>query len=112
MSPSIFSFSVCSRNRSASDDIYVTDYENNAIRKLSIDNTWSLVAKGDQLIWPDSLALSHDGSLYVTSTQINRGKNIRGTDERIKPFKIYKIKGESGPLLLGAGKAAKAAKAP
>ena len=85
----------------AEGTIYVTDFENNAIHARATDGTLKTLVSDPRLLWPDSMALAPDGTLYFTCTQIQRGKALRGKDERSKPFTFWSVKTGSKPLLLG-----------
>lgn len=56
-------------------NLYLTSLEDNAVKRWSPSKKGDLelVAKDSLLIWPDSLANSSDGSMFVTSSQINLG---------------------------------------
>jgi sugar lactone lactonase YvrE len=81
--------------------LYLTDYEHNQVRRRDPDGTIETVAAGDDLLWPDTLALRLDGTLVITATQIERGKHLRGTDQRMRPFTVWQTPTDSRPLLLG-----------
>ena len=83
---------------SADGAIYVTDYENGAIRKRGADGRLVPFLRDPRLSWPDSMALAADGTLYVTATQIHRGADFRGADERVKPFRVWRTRTSSAPL--------------
>jgi sugar lactone lactonase YvrE len=52
------------------------------------------VVSDDRLSWPDSLAWAPDGSLYVTTSQIqNMPRFNGGKDMRTTPYHLYKIIG-------------------
>ena len=56
------------------------------------------IADDERLAWPDSLAISPGGELYVTASQIhlsprfNHGKSLRTT-----PYRLFKLKLEDSP---------------
>lgn len=85
---------------SAEGTIYVTDYENGSILRRIKEGRLSPFVTDARLLWPDSMALSSDGTLYVTATQIHRGPDMRGGDERVKPFRVWRIRTTTHPLLL------------
>jgi sugar lactone lactonase YvrE len=80
--------------------LYLTDYENNAIRRRNRDGSIAVLAKGDQLLWPDSMSLRSDGTLIVTTTQIERSPRLRGSDQRIRPFTVWQLATDGQPLFL------------
>lgn len=78
--------------------IYLTDFENNAIHRLSPSGKMETVIKDDRLQWPDTLALKSDGTLLVTVTQIHRSAMFRGKDERQRPFALFSLETDSQPM--------------
>jgi sugar lactone lactonase YvrE len=86
---------------SADGPIFVTDVEGNAIHRRRTDGAMEVLVRDPRLLWPDSMALAADGTLFVTATQIERGKNVRGTDQRRRPFTVWSVATGSKPLLLG-----------
>jgi sugar lactone lactonase YvrE len=78
--------------------LYSTDYENGAIQRRDQNGEWTVVAQDPRMLWPDSLALAPDGTLYFTNTQIERGERVRGKDERERPFRVFGVKTDSRPL--------------
>jgi sugar lactone lactonase YvrE len=84
--------------------LYLTDYENQAIHRRSADGTIDVVASDDRLLWPDSMTLGSDGTLYFTATQIERSSLLRGGDERLRPFTVWRIDTDSRPLALAPSK--------
>jgi DNA-binding beta-propeller fold protein YncE len=56
-------------------NLYLTSIEDHSIKRWSPSKKGALelVVQDSQLIWPDTLANAPDGSMYVTSSQINLG---------------------------------------
>jgi sugar lactone lactonase YvrE len=72
--------------------IYYGDYENNSVRRYSLDGTTELLAHDSRILWPDTLSLT-DGYLYFTANQLNRQPNYHdGKDLRVKPYVLFRIK--------------------
>jgi len=85
----------------ADGSVYFTDVENNAIRRRpGPGGPLEIVVDAPQLLWPDSMALASDGTLYFTATQIERGEAFRGSDERRKPFTLWQVRVGTPPIRL------------
>jgi sugar lactone lactonase YvrE len=87
---------VCSTDGMICDDqgnLYLGDIENREIIRYGPDGKTRILLKDERLLWPDSYAISRDGHLFITCSQIhlmpeyNDGKNMRTT-----PYEIFKIK--------------------
>ncbi|CAF3555619.1 unnamed protein product [Adineta steineri] len=74
--------------------IYLMDLERQAIWQQSIlDGSWKLIVRDERIIWGDASDVSQDGYLYVPMSQNNNIPSFNnGTNQVIKPFKMYKIK--------------------
>jgi|GEM_PF-352134 len=74
--------------------IYSTDFEDNAIRRLTPgkpDSSAQVVVQDERLLWPDCVMI-HDGQLYVTSNQLHRQPNFnRGQDVQQMPFVLFRM---------------------
>ena len=86
--------------------IYLTNVEYNSIRRFdptaapkeAFNNTFETVVHNRHLVWPDSMALANDGTLYITSTQVNRLPAFNGgVDLRTLPFVLYKVQTDATP---------------
>src|ERR1700722_4228477 len=84
----------------AAGRLYVTDGEHNAIHRRLADGTWETVAHDARLLWPDTLSVAADKYLYVTANQFYRHPMFRGTDNRHKPYVLFRIHVGSGPVEL------------
>ena len=81
--------------------IYLTDYEHNAVHVRTGENKFETLVSDPQMWWPDTLSLSTDGYLYITSNQLHRqAKFHNGIDQRVRPFYLYRIKVNAKPVLL------------
>ncbi len=66
--------------------IYISALEENAIKTYSAGGEITIVAQGKGLAWPDSFAAGPNGSIFFTTSQIHRGRDVR------EPYKIFKLK--------------------
>lgn len=81
--------------------IYVTDYEHNAVRRGPPGGPYETLAHDPRLLWPDTLSLGMDGTLYITANQLHRRAAFhRGVDQRVKPYVIFRLKTDGKPVLL------------
>ena len=81
--------------------IYATAYEANAVVRRSPDGRYETLAHDPRLLWPDTLALADDGSLYFTANQLQRRKDFTGgQDHREKPYVLFRVKTDGTPVRL------------
>jgi sugar lactone lactonase YvrE len=64
--------------------IYLTSIEHNSIRRIYKDGNVESVIEDSRLEWPDSFAVSKEGTIYVTTSRI---AFPRGT----QPYRIFKL---------------------
>lgn len=68
---------VCDGIEFSSDgSLYLTSLEHNAIKRLSSDLTLVTVVQDTRMKWPDSIAITEDGILYFTTSQIHLGAGV------------------------------------
>ena len=73
--------------------LYLTDYENNAIRRRTSDGNYEVVAQDPRMIWPDSMSIGTDGYVYFTANQLNRQPRFHnGKDERQQPYVVFRAR--------------------
>lgn len=78
--------------------LYLAAAEASAVVRRKPDGTTETVIADPALSWPNSLAISSEGDLYVTAPQIhlmarfNEGKSLRS-----EPFVLYKVQGVVPP---------------
>jgi sugar lactone lactonase YvrE len=75
--------------------IYVTDPEGHAVRWFSPSQGGSpqVAAEDPRLAWPDSLALSPDGWMYVSASQLQRMPRFnQGQDRAQLPYQIFRFR--------------------
>ena len=76
-------------------NLYLGDLEHDAIVKRSPSGKRSVLVKDARLIWPDSYALSRDGYLYVSTSQVQTAPPFNdGKDTRTLPYGIFRIQVE------------------
>ncbi len=72
---------------------YFTDLSQHGISKLSSDGTLSLLVSDPKIQWPDNVALSPDGYLYISVNQLNTTPAFTGgADEGKAPYYIFRYK--------------------
>jgi sugar lactone lactonase YvrE len=84
----------------AAGRLYITDGEHNAIHRRLADGRWETVVHDARLLWPDTMSVAADGYLYVTANQFYRQTMYRGTDERRKPYALFRTPIGAGPVEL------------
>lgn len=65
-------------------ELYLTSIEENAIRAYNHGNETRLIRQRDDIKWPDSFAVSEDGFLYFTTSQIH-------ITHPTEPYKLFRI---------------------
>jgi sugar lactone lactonase YvrE len=87
-----------------SDDkgrLYLTDYEHNGILRRGADGSYETLVHDPRVLWPDTLSLAADGYLYFTANQLHRQAQFHGgKDLRRKPYALFRVKVDAGPVLL------------
>ncbi|MDX1933748.1 MAG: L-dopachrome tautomerase-related protein [Capsulimonadales bacterium] len=88
-------------------NVYITNWEQNAIIRRRPNGMFETVVHDERLLWPDTLALTEDGYLYILSNQLHRqpGYNA-GKDLRKKPYILGRVKTDTRPVALGPGNTA------
>ncbi|CAN5810450.1 hypothetical protein BH24DEI2_BH24DEI2_23720 [soil metagenome] len=85
--------------------IYLTNYEDGAVLRFTPDaplgERFQTLLYNALVIWPDTLSLAADGSLFVTVNQLNRQPNYNdGADLRRPPYKLIRIPTDAQPVRL------------
>lgn len=81
--------------------IYAGDYERNSIRQRQTDGEWKTIAHDPRILWPDTMSVASNGYLYFTANQLHRQAQFHeGQDQREKPYTLFRIKIDAGPVLL------------
>jgi sugar lactone lactonase YvrE len=82
--------------------LYLTDWEHNAVVVRTAEGRYETLVWDPRLWWPDTLALSDDGYLYITANQLQRqAKFHRGRDLRRRPFHLFRVRVNAAPVRLG-----------
>jgi len=85
--------------------IYLTDYEHNAIQRRAPDGQYETLVHDPRALWPDTMSLAADGYLYFTANQLHRQARFQnGKDQREKPYALFRVKVDAGPVLLRRAK--------
>jgi sugar lactone lactonase YvrE len=81
--------------------LYLTDYENTAVRRRDSNGRYTIIAQDPRLIWPDTLSVATDGYLYFTVNQLDRLPRFHeGQDLRQPPYALFRIKIDAQPVML------------
>ncbi|MFY1597877.1 L-dopachrome tautomerase-related protein [Micromonospora sp. WMMD737] len=81
--------------------LYLTSYEHDAVLRRLPDGGYETVAHDPRLLWPDTMSVASDGHLYVTANQLHRqAKYQRGQDLRRKPYALFRVRIDAGPVRL------------
>jgi sugar lactone lactonase YvrE len=87
-----------------SDDkgrVYAGDYERNSVRQRQADGEWKTIAHDPRILWPDTFSVAADGYLYFMANQLHRQAQFHeGQDLRQKPYTLFRVKIDGGPILL------------
>jgi sugar lactone lactonase YvrE len=74
-------------------NLYLGDIENGAIIRISPENNIKKLLQDKRLGWPDSYAMSSDGYLYITDSQIQAMPWFNGgKSTRTGPYAVYRLK--------------------
>lgn len=85
----------------ASNRVYITDYEHNAIHRRSSNNDYETLVHDPRVLWPDTLSLASDGYLYFTANQLHRQAGFHnGVDLREKPYSLFRLQVNAEPVRL------------
>jgi sugar lactone lactonase YvrE len=87
-----------------SDDkgrIYLSNYEHNAIVRRLPEGRLETLVSDPRVLWPDTLSVATDGHLYFTANQLHRQAQFhQGKDLRQKPYCLFRVRIDAGPVLL------------
>jgi sugar lactone lactonase YvrE len=89
----------------AAGHIYTTNWEQNAILERRPDGTYRTVLHDPRLLWPDTLFLTQNGTMYLISNQLQRqGGYNDGKDLRQPPYLLVRFRVGESPVVLGGRK--------
>ena len=72
--------------------LYVTSCEDNTVKRMLPDRSFTVVASDPRLLWPDSMAEGGDGTVYVTGSHIPQMKTWQGPGvERSQLFRFKPV---------------------
>ncbi len=81
--------------------LYAGDYERNGVRQRQTDGEWMTIAHDSRILWPDTFSVASDGYLYFIANQLHRQAQFHeGVDLREKPYTLFRIKIDAGPVSL------------
>ena len=74
-------------------NLYYTSLEWNAIKVMRPNGKIEVFSRSTDLLWPDSIAMTPDGHLVVTSAQFHLMPLFNDNeDKRTPPYKVFKFK--------------------
>ncbi len=86
----------------AAGNVYLSDPVTDSIHRWNpATGLTETLVHDPRLLWPDTMSIATDGYLYVNANQLNRQPTMHnGTDERVKPYTMFRIKVNAQPVLL------------
>jgi hypothetical protein len=76
-----------------SGNLYMTAVEEDAIKVRRPDGRFEFFARATNFTWPDTIAVSHDGYLIFTASQLHlMPAHNGGVDKRSPPYNIFRLK--------------------
>lgn len=82
-------------------NLYLTNYEDNGVVRRSAAGEFETVVHDPRALWPDTLAIGHDGYLYFTANQLHRQPSFHnGNDLREKPYVLFRVDLGAKPVWL------------
>ena len=74
-------------------NLYFGDMEHDTILKITPDLKKTVLLEDPRLIWPDSYAVSRDGYLYISTSQVQTAPPFNnGADTRTLPYGLFRLK--------------------
>ena len=74
-------------------NLYFGDMEHDTILKITPDLKKTPLVTDSRLLWPDSYAISRDGYLYISTSQVQAAPPFNnGVNKRTLPYGLFRIK--------------------
>ncbi|MBT1699500.1 hypothetical protein KK083_21560 [Fulvivirgaceae bacterium PWU4] len=74
-------------------NLYLGDYRSYKMVKITPERRQEDLVEDERLIWPDSYAITGDGYLYISCSQINKQPDYNeGENKRTTPYAIYRMR--------------------
>ncbi|HET7753716.1 MAG TPA: L-dopachrome tautomerase-related protein [Anaeromyxobacteraceae bacterium] len=87
----------------AQGNLYLTDWEHNAVIVRRADGRYETLVEDPRMWWPDTLSVTDDGWLYFTANQLHRLPKLHlGRDQREGPAYLFRIGCGGTAIRLGA----------
>ncbi len=81
--------------------LYFTEYEQNSIVRWTPAGSFETLVHDPRVLWPDTLAIAHDGYLYFTANQLHRQARFHeGKDLREPLYSLFRVKVNASPVAL------------
>lgn len=85
----------------ADGNIYLTDYEHNAILRRTPEGKYETLVHDPRVLWPDTMSIGRERYLYFTANQLHRQPRFQaGKDLREKPYVLFRVKVDAKPVML------------
>lgn len=76
-----------------SDNLYLSDIENNAIVRMQANGELTTLIKNQNLRWPDGFSFGSDGWLYFTCSSLhNVIGQLPSSIQENAPYQVYRFK--------------------
>lgn len=74
-------------------NLYFGDMEHNTILRITPDLKKTVLVEDSRLLWPDSYAISKDGYLYISTSEVQTAPPFNnGVDTRTLPYGLFRLK--------------------
>lgn len=74
-------------------NLYLTGVQEDAIKVLRPSGRIDFFARAADFLWPDTIAISRDGELLFTASQLHLMPGYNdGVDRRAPPYKVFRLK--------------------